>query len=78
MIPGDDFDRVRGGDIAEDIAAQIDRRQVLDRPVVVAAFVGRAVIGGCADAFAGSLVDAVNVDALGRLVGKWMSGREVK
>ena len=57
-----------GLDVAHDVAAHVDGVDVFDGRVVVAAFAILAVVGGDADAFEGSLVYAVDEDALGVLV----------
>lgn len=62
------FDGVVGLDVAHDVAAHVDGVEVFDGRVVVAAFAILAVVGGDADASEGSLVYAVNEDALDGLV----------
>jgi len=57
-----------GLDVAHDVAAHVDGVEVFDGRVVVATFAILAVVGGDADAFEGSLVYAVDEDALVVLV----------
>lgn len=68
VVAGLYFDGVVGLDVAHDVAAHVDGVEVFDGRVVVAAFAILAVVGGDADAFEGSLVYAVDEDALGVLV----------
>jgi hypothetical protein len=76
IIPRHNLNRIPRLHIAHDIAPQIDRAEVLDGRVV-SALAGCAIVCRDADAFEGSLVDAVDEDALGVLVGLGWEGEGV-
>lgn len=59
------FDGVVGLDVAHDVAAHVDRGEVLDGGVIVAAFPVLTVVSRYSDAGEGALIDAVDEDALG-------------
>lgn len=63
IIPRPDLYCLGIGVVTKNIAPDVDRGEVLDGRVVVAAR-GRAVVGRAADADIGALVDAVDPDAL--------------
>lgn len=78
-VVGLDGNGVGGWDFAEDVAGEIGEGEVFDGPGAGAGVgavgeggfggAGGAVESGRADAVVGALVDAVYVDALGRLLG---------
>jgi hypothetical protein len=65
VVAGGDFDGGGGLDVAHDVAAEVERVQVFDGGVGVAAGVRGGVVWGCTDAGEEALVDAVDEDALG-------------
>jgi len=75
IIARHDFNSIRSLNVPHDIASHVDGGQVFDWAVVVSAFAGRAVVCWGSNAFAGTLVDAINVDALYYMVRKVTVGK---
>lgn len=67
IIPRQHLNRFPRLHIAHDIAAHVDRVDIFDGRVIVAAFAGWAVVGGDADAFEEALVYSVHIYTLGEL-----------
>lgn len=69
VVAGGDSDGIGRLYVAHDVAAEVERGEIFYGRVGVAAGVRGRVVGGCANACEEALVDAIDEDALGVLVG---------